>query len=197
MKPTFFKSADEFRQWLAQHHAQAQELWVGFYKTKSGKGGITYQEALDQALCYGWIDAIRKSIDDTRYTIRFVPRKPKSIWSVVNTKRVGELTKLGLMQPSGLKVFEERDLKQTKKYSFEQSNPQLDAASAKKLKANEKAWEFFQSQAPTYQRAANWWVISAKKEETRAKRLEKLIQDSENGKRLAHLTYTPKAKVKT
>ncbi len=197
MKPTFFKSADEFRQWLAKHHAQAHELWVGFYKTKSGKAGITYQEALDQALCYGWIDAIRKSIDDTRYTIRFVPRKLQSIWSVVNTKRVGELTKRGLMQPSGLKVFKERDLKQTKKYSFEQSNPQLDAASAKKLKANKKAWDFFQSQAPTYQRAANWWVISAKKEETRAKRLEKLIQDSENGKRLAHLTYMPKAKVKT
>jgi len=187
MKATFFKSADEFRSWLDKTHDKQQELLLGFYKKVSGKGGITYPEALDEALAFGWIDGVRKSLDDASYTIRFTPRKPKSIWSMVNIKRVGELTKLGRMQPSGLKAFEGRDLKKAKQYSYERKTSKLDAELEKKFKANKKAWEFFQAQPPGYQHVISWYVISARQEETRLRRLERLIRDSENGRRVGIL----------
>lgn len=187
MRPTLFKSGHEFRKWLENNYDKQQELLLGFYKKASGKGGITYQEALDEALAFGWIDGVRKSVDDAIYTIRFTPRKPKSIWSMVNIKRVGELTKLGRMRPPGVKAFEGRDLKRAKLYSYERKTSTLDGELEKRLKASEKAWEFFQAQPPGYQRVISWWIISAKQEETRFRRLERLIKDSKNGRRVGIL----------
>ncbi len=195
MKPTFFKLQAEFRQWLAQHHCETRELWVGFYRKESGKGGITYPEALDEALCFGWIDGLRKALDNSSYTIRFTPRKADSIWSTINTRRVEELTKLGRMQKPGLAAFKNRDLQKSQQYSYERYNCKLEAAHEKKFQANTKAWEFFRAQAPWYQRTTTWWVVSAKREETRRKRLATLIGDSEKGRRIGLVDY-PKNKRK-
>jgi uncharacterized protein YdeI (YjbR/CyaY-like superfamily) len=183
----FFNSASEFRKWLDANHDKAQEQLVGFYKTHTGKTGISYAEAVDEALCFGWIDGVRKRIDDDTYSIRFTPRRAKSTWSAVNIKRVGELKRLGRLKPSGLKAFEARDQKQAKLYSYEERTRELDPAYEKRFRANKKAWDFFQSQARSYQKAANWWVMSAQKEETRLRRLDTLIDDSQNERRLAHL----------
>ena len=181
----FFKSPLEWRQWLKGHHANTQELLVGFYKKTSGKPSITWPEALDEALSFGWIDGVRKSLDADSYTIRFTPRKPRSIWSVVNIKRAKELIKKRLMRPAGLNAFQERVKEKSGLYSFEQKKkPKLDELYEKKLRVNKKAWTFFQTQAPSYQRKASWWVMSAKKEETRLKRLATLIEDSQHGRRL-------------
>lgn len=189
---TFFKTAGDFRDWLEQHHVEAQELWVGFHKKNSGKASITWPEAVDQALCFGWIDGIRKSIDETSYKIRFTPRRPGSTWSAVNIQRATELINTGLMQPAGLNAFEERDQKRSGTYSYEQEIHELDEVYEKQLRANHKAWEFFQAQPPYYRRAASWWVTSAKKEETRLKRLATLIEDSAHGRTIAPLTRNPK-----
>jgi len=183
----FFASPLEFKNWLEKNHSHSSELWVGFYKKGSKKPSITWPESVDQALCYGWIDGIRKSIDENSYTIRFTPRNPKSIWSAVNINRVGELNNLGLMQPSGIEVFEKRDEKRAQLYSFERSNVKLDDQYEKKFKENNKAWNFFQSQAPSYKKPAIWWVISAKQEQTRLKRLETLIKDSEAEQKIGPL----------
>ncbi len=187
MNIVFFKSPSEFRSWLAAHHGASRELWVGFYNKRAAKKGITYSEALDEALCFGWIDGVRKSLDQTRYYIRFTPRKQRSKWSLVNIKRVAALTKLGRMQPSGLKAFRERD-KKNSGYSYEQRPRKLPGRYERKLRANNRAWAFFKAQAPWYQRSAAWWVISAKQEETRLRRLSILIHDSANGRRLGPLT---------
>jgi uncharacterized protein YdeI (YjbR/CyaY-like superfamily) len=183
MKPTFFKSQAEFRKWLEKNHDQASELWVGLQKTGSAQKGLVYKEALDEALCFGWIDGVRKSIDESRWMIRFTPRKPRSIWSAINIKRAGELKALGQMKPPGLAAFEGRDGTREKQYSYEREALQLEAAYEKRLRANKKAWDFFESQPPWYRRAAQFWVMSAKKEETRSRRLEVLIESSEQGKR--------------
>jgi uncharacterized protein YdeI (YjbR/CyaY-like superfamily) len=188
MKPRFFIAQSAFRAWLELQHDTTHELWVGFYNKQSGKGGITYPEALDEALCFGWIDGLRKRVDDASYTIRFTPRKPGSIWSAVNIRRVGELIKLGRMHFSGLKVFQERDQEKSDQYSYERENSKLEAAQEKRFKANKKAWDFFQAQAPWYRRTATWWVVGAKREQTRLKRLATLIEDSEKGRRIAPLT---------
>ena len=188
MKPTFFATPSELRTWLKEHHDTAQELWVGFYKKSSGKPSITWPEAVDEALCFGWIDGVRKGIDDVSYTIRFTPRKPRSIWSAVNVKRASELASLGLMRPAGLKAFEERAEEKSELYSYEQENAELNDAYEQQFRANKTAWEFFQAQAAWYRRAATWWVISAKKEETRLKRLATLIEDSEHGRTIPPLT---------
>lgn len=145
---------------------------------------MTYQESVQEALCFGWIDGVRKNCDESSYTIRFTPRKPRSIWSAVNIRYADELIRQGRMRPAGLAAFEARDDDRSRVYSFEQQSPQLDEASEMRLRANAKAWDFFQSQAPSYHRAASWWVISAKREETRQRRLETLIHDSENGRRI-------------
>jgi uncharacterized protein YdeI (YjbR/CyaY-like superfamily) len=192
MKVTFFETPSEFREWLEQNHQAAKELWAGFYKKGSGKPSITWPEAVDQALCFGWIDGIRKSLDADSYMIRFTPRKPGSTWSAVNIKRAGELTELGLMQPPGLAAFEGRDEKKARLYSYEQANSKLDEAYEERVRENERAWSFFQAQAPWYRRSAYWWVMSAKKEETRLKRLAILIEESERGSRLSTLTGGPK-----
>lgn len=189
MKPTFFAAPAAFRAWLEEHHARTSELLVGFYKKGSGKPSITWPESVDVALCFGWIDGVRKTIDETRYTIRFTPRRPTSIWSAVNIKRAHELTKLGLMHPAGLEAFERRDEKKSAIYAYEQrSTATLGDAFEKQFRANTNAWAFFQSQAPWYRRTATYWVSSAKKEETRLKRLATLIEDSAHQRRIGRLT---------
>lgn len=184
----FFKTPADLRKWFEKNYQKSKEQWIGFYKTDSGKQSITWSQSVDQALCFGWIDGIRKSIDDKSYTIRFTPRKPTSVWSRINIKKVAELKKFGLMTKEGLNLFENRDTKKSSLYSFEQGkNPKLPGAFMKKFKSNKKAWEYFSSQAPWYQRTSTWWVISAKREETRMKRLEQLINDCENGRRIGLL----------
>lgn len=179
MNPKFFKTPSDWRKWLERNHNKAEELWVGFYKKDSGKPSLTWPESVDGALCFGWIDGLRKSIDDVSYMIRFTPRRPKSIWSAINLKRVEELTKQGLMHESGLKVYQARDPEKSGQYSFEQEKPQqLYEAYEKKLRANKRAWKFFQAQPPWYQRTSSFWIMSAKQEETRLRRLAILIDDS-------------------
>lgn len=187
MKPTFFKTQAEWRAWLEKNYAGETEKLVGFYKAKSGKAGITYKEALDEALCFGWIDGVRKGLDDARWTIRFTPRKTKSIWSQVNLKRAKELEAAGQMHEAGLAAFHGRDEKLTNRYSFENPDRGLDAAHEKLFRANKRAWEWFCSAAPSYQKTARFWVNGAKQEGTRAKRLEMLIRDSEQGLRVGPL----------
>lgn len=184
MDVVFFPSAAALREWLEANHDKAQELWIGFYKKSAGETGLTYPEAVDEALCYGWIDGIRKKLDDTRYVNRFTPRKRSSNWSAVNIKRVGELIEMGRMQPPGLKAFQERDERRSQQYSFENEQQTLPAEYETTFKTNESAWEFFQSQAPYYKRTAIWWVVSAKQEATRQKRLALLIEHSAKGERL-------------
>ena len=185
MKPTFFETPADFRSWLEKHHARADELLVGFYKKDSGKPSITWPESVDQALCFGWIDGIRRRIDDISYSIRFTPRRRGSIWSNVNTRRVAELIKEKRMRPAGMKAFEARDAKKTGIYSFERETATLPAEFAKVFRANTKAWKFWEAQPPGYQRLAAYFVTSAKQDETRRRRLDLLIRDSARGVRLA------------
>jgi len=184
MKVKFFNSATDCRRWLEQNHDKTTELWFGFYKKKSGKSGITYQEALDEALCFGWIDGLKKSLDESSYTFRFTPRKPKSVWSLVNTKRANELKKLGRMKLSGLKALAARNPKRSGIYSFENPARTLSASCEKEFKAHKDGWKFFQAQPVGYQRTASFWVMSAKKEETSMRRLARLIEASEKKTRL-------------
>jgi uncharacterized protein YdeI (YjbR/CyaY-like superfamily) len=188
MDPTYFSTQDEWRAWRAAHGASATELWLGFYKVGVGQRGITYAQAVDEALCAGWIDGVRKRMDDARFVIRFTPRKPTSIWSAVNIKRVGELTALGRMLPAGDAAFAARDEARSKVYSFEQQNAALSEAHAHQFRADEAAWRWFQAQPASYQKMATWWVMSAKREETRAKRLATLIADCAAGRRLEQFT---------
>jgi uncharacterized protein YdeI (YjbR/CyaY-like superfamily) len=183
VRPMFFKTPAAFRAWLARNHHTARELLVGLYHRKSGKGGPSYQEVLDEALCFGWIDGVRRNYDATSYTIRFTPRKPTSIWSAVNIKRVGELTARGRMRPSGLTAFRKRDRKKARLYSFENRPRELNAGAAREFRAHKQAWAWFQAQAPWYRRTASWWVMSAKKEETRSRRLAALIASSAQSRR--------------
>jgi uncharacterized protein YdeI (YjbR/CyaY-like superfamily) len=184
MKPRHFKSAGSFRRWLETHHATEPELWVGFYRKGSGKGGLTYPEAVDAALCFGWIDGVKKRIDEASYVHRFSPRTRSSYWSAVNTKRFKQLVKLGAVAPPGLEVFERRDQKKTEQYSFERKNAAFDAAMQRAFKANAVAWTFFRAQPPGYRRLATFFVMSAKQEETRRRRLAVLAEMSAKGERL-------------
>ncbi|MCL4251091.1 MAG: YdeI/OmpD-associated family protein [Anaerolineae bacterium] len=189
VEPTYFATSVAFRAWLEANHDSANELWVGFYKKGSGIPSITYPEAVDQALCFGWIDGIRKSYDAISYMNRFTPRRARSTWSAVNIKRVGELEAQGLMHPAGLKAFAVRTDDNSAIYAYEQRhNAQLDAAFEAQLQANAAAWAFFQTQPPSYRRAAIHWVMSAKQEATRHKRLAQLIEDSANGRTVPPLT---------
>jgi uncharacterized protein YdeI (YjbR/CyaY-like superfamily) len=189
MTPKFFATPSELRGWLSQHHDKVNELCVGFYKKSSGKQSITWPEAVDAALCFGWIDGVRKSVDEISYTIRLTPRKPRSTWSAINIKKVQELTKQGLMHPKGLKAFQARTKERSRIYSYEQRNiVKLDPFYEKKLRTIKKAHEFFQNQAPWYQKTCIFWVMSAKKEETRLKRLATLIECSQDGRSIKPLT---------
>jgi uncharacterized protein YdeI (YjbR/CyaY-like superfamily) len=182
MKTLFFATPADFRAWLKKNHATELELSVGFYKRDSGKPSITWPESVDAALCYGWIDGVRNSIDTVSYRIRFTPRKPTSTWSAMNVKRVAELTTLGLMRGAGNKAFAARKGDKTGIYAYEQrKNARLSRAYQKQFRGNKKAWAFFQSQPAWYQRTATYRVISAKQEATRRRRLAELIKDSEAG----------------
>lgn len=183
-KPTFFKTPADFRKWLAKQHAEATELWVGFYRKDSGKPSITWPESVDEALCVGWIDGIRKRVDDVSYKIRFTPRRPRSIWSAVNIRRVAELTREERMQPAGQKAFAARIENKSGIYAYEQRKPELPEPYAKKMRQNKAAWKFFEAQPPSYRKLASWWVVSAKQEETRLKRLQKLIEESAREQRV-------------
>ncbi len=186
---TFFATLDEFRAWLEAHHAESTELWVGFHKKGSGLPSITWPEAVDEALCFGWIDGVRKSIDETSYVIRFTPRKARSTWSAVNIRRVQELREEGRMRPAGLKAFDARTQEKSAIYSYEQGDSvELGDAFERQFRDNRTAWEFFQAQAAWYRKAAIWWVTSAKRDETRQKRLTALIEDSAAGRKVASLT---------
>jgi uncharacterized protein YdeI (YjbR/CyaY-like superfamily) len=184
MQPKFFTSPEQFRQWLERNHDSATELLVGFHKRSSGKKSITYAEALDEALCFGWIDGVRKNLNETSYTIRFTPRKPRSIWSLINVNHVERLLKEGRMQPAGLEAYERRDSKRTGIYSFENAPRELSPEFEKTFRQNKAAWKFFQAQPPGYKRLLIFRTMSAKKEETRLRRLKQLIESSEKGIRL-------------
>jgi uncharacterized protein YdeI (YjbR/CyaY-like superfamily) len=184
VKPRFFETSAGFRTWLERNHDSANELLIGLHKKSSGKPSITLREAQDQALCFGWIDGTARKIDEGRWAIRFTPRRPGSVWSAVNIKRAEALIADGRMTPAGLAQFEKRDAKRAGRYSYERENPKLDAASENAFRANRKAWDFFQAQPAGYQRLHTWWVMSAKREETRAKRLAVLIEMSAQGRRI-------------
>lgn len=184
MTPRFFKTPSGFRKWLAANHAKSKELWVGFYKKGSGKPSIDWPESVDEALCFGWIDGIRKSIDEQSYKIRFTPRKPGSIWSAINIRNVERLIKEQRMQPAGLKAYELRKEFRSGIYSYEQRSAEVVEPYLGQLKRNKAAWKFFAAQPPGYRKMMNWFIVSAKQEETRLKRLARLIEASENGERL-------------
>lgn len=189
MEPMFFETPADLRAWFEQNHDQLTEQWIGYYKKESGKPSITWPESVDAALCFGWIDGVRKSIDAERYKIRFTPRRKGSIWSEVNIRRVAELTEFGLLHLNGLKAFEARQEAKSVVYAYEQrDNPAFDAESLALFQANPQAWAYFQSAAPSYQKAAIWWVLSAKKPETQQKRLRQLIDDSAAGRTVPPLT---------
>jgi uncharacterized protein YdeI (YjbR/CyaY-like superfamily) len=188
MKPTFFPGPAEFRSWLAENHASKNELLVGFYKKDSGRPSITWPESVDQALCFGWIDSIRRNIDDISYSIRFTPRRPGSTWSGVNIKRARVLIKQGQMRPAGLKAFNARRENKSGIYSYEQRKVDLEEPYGQLLKRNKAAWKFFQRQPASYRKAVYWWIMSAKREETRLKRLERLTTLSAAGQRLPEYT---------
>ena len=193
-EPTFFATPADLREWFKQHHESESELLMGFYKKDSGKPSVTWPESVDEALCVGWIDGVRKGLDGERYTIRFTPRKPRSIWSAVNIARVEALTQEGRMQPAGLQAYEQRRENKSGIYSYEQRDQiELTEAETKLFKADPKAWDFFESQPASYRKAVLWWVVSAKKEETRAKRVATLIEDSVNGRKIKQFSYGKKA----
>jgi uncharacterized protein YdeI (YjbR/CyaY-like superfamily) len=188
-EPRFFATPDEFRAWLTEHHATATELVVGFHKRQTGRPSMTWTESVREALCFGWIDGIRRSLGAETYTIRFTPRKPRSVWSSRNVQHVDELIREGRMTPAGLAAYEARRPERTGIYSFEQRHSaRLAPEQAEQFRANAAAWEFFQTQPTGYRQTAIYWVVSAKREETRSRRLAKLIEDSAAGRLLAQLT---------
>lgn len=183
----FFPTPSGFRAWLEENHDKAEELWVGYYKKASQKPSITWPQSVDEALCFGWIDGLRKSIDEESYKIRFTPRRPGSIWSAVNIKRFGVLEKEGRIQPAGQAAYEKRAEKRSERYSYEQGALELPGEYEKKIRANQKAWDFFRSLPPSVRKPSVWYIMSAKREETRLRRLETLIRCSEEGERIPPL----------
>lgn len=182
-EPVYFASPDDLRAWFEQHHETAAELHVGYFKAASGRRGLTHQQAIEQALCFGWIDGIGRRVDDQRWRVRFTPRRAGSIWSDVNIASVGRLTEAGLMRPAGLAAFERRRADRTGVYSFEQrAQAALEPEQQARLEADPAAWAWFSAQAPWYRRSAMHWVTSAKKPETRESRLSRLIADSAAGR---------------
>jgi len=194
MNLRFFPSPAEFRKWLKSNHTSATELLVGYHKVDSGKPSITWPESVDEALCFGWIDGVRKSIDETSYCIRFSPRKRTSTWSAVNVKRVESLIKEGRMRLEGLKAYEARKENRVGVYSYEQRPAELPEEFARIIRKNKRAWEFFQFCPPSYRRAVTWWVVSARQEKTRLSRLNTLIKDSSRGCRIAQMQIPRKGK---
>lgn len=184
MDAKFFTSGAEFRDWLARHHATAPELLVGFNKKDSGRGGLTYAEALDEALCFGWIDGVRKSAGPACYTIRFTPRRPGSVWSQVNMRHVERLSRAGRMQPAGVKAFESRDPAKCGVYSFERRMDAFPEPLEKIFRREPAAWDFWQRQPLGYRRAIMAWVSTAKRDDTQHRRLDCVIRNSAAGRRV-------------
>jgi uncharacterized protein YdeI (YjbR/CyaY-like superfamily) len=191
MKAKFFRTPADFRAWLEKHHARSSELLVGFYKRESDKPSITWHESVGEALCFGWIDGVRRSVDEVSYTIRFTPRKPGSTWSTVNIERVKNLAAEGRMQPAGSRAYEARRSNKSGVYSYEQRPEQLVPPYAGMLARHPSAKKFFAAQASSYRRAAIWWVISAKQEETRLRRARTLIELSAQGKWIPQFLRKP------
>ena len=183
-KPVYFATPAAWRAWLQEHHARETELLVGFHKVGSGRPSMSWPESVDEALCFGWIDGVRRSVDATRYTIRFSVRRPTSIWSRNNLAKAEALIASGRMLPAGLAAYESRRADRSGLYSFERDHARLGRDAELQFKAQPRAWAFFSRQAPSYQKAASWWVISAKRAETQARRLERLITVSAGGRRL-------------
>ena len=187
-EPRFFATPEEFRAWLEEHHMTDTELIVGFHKKNTGRPTMSWTESVREALCFGWIDGIRRSLGEESYTIRFTPRKPRSIWSARNVAHVEELIREGRMTRAGLAAYQARSAERTGVYSFEQRNAaRLDNEQEERFRADGAAWSFFQAQPPSYRRTAIYWVVSAKRPETRARRLDTLIADSAAGRRIAQL----------
>ena len=184
MTPTFFKTAAEFRRWLAKNHANELELPIGFYRKNSGLTGLTYAEAVDEALCFGWIDGIKKRLDEVSYTHRLTPRRPRSIWNLVNIKHAERLAAAGRMMPAGARAFAARESARSGVYSFERTAQELDAALEKTFRADRAAWKFWLAQPPGYRKNCIHWIMSAKQAATRERRLAQLIADSATGERL-------------
>ena len=188
MQPRFFAGPDAFRDWLEANHATESEVFVGFYKKHTGRRSMTWAESVREALCFGWLDGLTRRIDDGTYCIRFTPRKPRSNWSVVNVRHVEELLREGRMHPAGIAAFEARARAKTGAYTYENRHAvELGPEQDEQFRANERAWEFFQAQPPGYRQMAIFWVVSAKREQTRARRLATLIDDSAHGRRVAAL----------
>jgi uncharacterized protein YdeI (YjbR/CyaY-like superfamily) len=187
MSPRFFKTPGDFGKWLAKHHVSASELWVGFYKKGTGRKTITWPESVDQALCFGWIDGLRKSIDEESYMIRFTPRRPNSVWSAVNLKNFANLKSKRLIMPAGQAIFDVRKEKRTNQYSFEQGTLNFRPEYEEKLKSNKKAWAFYQSLPPSAKKQSIWYVMSAKQKVTQLRRLDVLIDSSAHELRIPQL----------
>lgn len=187
LEPIYFASPAKLRAWLKKNHGSAAEAWVGLHKKETGRPSVTWPELVDQVLCFGWIDGIRRRIDEESYAIRITPRKSKSHWSAVNLRRARELIELGLMEPTGQAAFDARDEEKARRYSYEREHAELPKEYANELSANRKAWKYFQTQPPSYRKAAIAWIVTAKRDETRRRRLATLIRDSEMGLRIGPL----------
>lgn len=192
MNIVFFPTQKHLRKWFEKNHKKEKELLAGYYKISSGKPSVTWSQSVDEALCFGWIDGIRRSIDQESYCIRFTPRNPKSNWSAINIKKVEELTKLGLMKPEGLKAFGYRGEEKSRIYSYENNTVEFEKSFEKIFKANKKAWTFYQTTTPTYRKVTTRWVMSAKQESTRLKRLNELIKDCAAGRKIKAMSYGEK-----
>ena len=189
----FFKNQDEFREWLRTNHKKETELWVGYFKKATGKPSMTWSESVDQALCYGWIDGLRRSIDDERYKIRFTPRKPNSNWSAVNIKKIAVLKKKRLMRKAGLDAWEKRKESKSQVYGYENKPLKLASKYDKELRGNADAWKYFKAAPPGYQKSVIGWIMSAKKDETRLRRLRQLIEHSALSERLPQYDWKKKS----
>jgi uncharacterized protein YdeI (YjbR/CyaY-like superfamily) len=196
MRPRFFASAAAFGEWLKEHHETEDVLLVGFHKVGTGKPSLTWPESVDEALCWGWIDGVRNRLDDESYTIRFTPRRPGSIWSAINVRRAEALVRAGRMQPAGAKVLAAKREERFGTYSYEQRPKELVEPYAGMLARNAKARAFFESQTPSYRRTATWWVISAKKEETRTGRAKQLVGFCAKGQLIPGFVRKPRPKAK-
>lgn len=184
-KPIFFATPAEFRAWLEKHHQNAREQWIGFCRKDSGRPSITWPESVDEALCFGWIDGLRKTIDAHSYKIRFTPRKTPSNWSAINVWRAQELIRQNRLQPAGMKAFELRSPQKSGVYAYEnRQSAVLNKAAAKEFRSHRTAWKFFQQQPASYRKTAIWWVVSAKGTETQQKRLDTLIADADAKRRI-------------
>jgi uncharacterized protein YdeI (YjbR/CyaY-like superfamily) len=193
VKPRFFRTSAELRAWFEKNHAKAPEIYVAFNKKGTGKGGVDYAQALDEALCFGWIDGVRQG-GEASWSIRFTPRRKGSYWSAVNLRHAERLIAAGRMTAAGLAEYEKRDRSEQQRYAYENRPQELTREQQARFRASPRAWAFFAAQAPSFRRAASWWVLSAKKEETRERRLAELIECAARGKKPRALVPPGRAK---